>query len=147
MAGNRENAAAGANPIRVRRTHIRWTEEEHRRFLRGIELYGASNVRDIAKNVVLTKTPAQVSSHAQKYFQRQKSGKKARPSIFDIEPVVAQPQNIHDSEPVVEQPQNIHHREPVVEQPHNAELPEQPIQQGLNQPNNIITNDFLANFK
>lgn len=118
-----------------------------RQFLRGVEEYGKSNLTDIAKNVVVTKTPAQVASHAQKYFLRQKSGKRTRPSIHDTEPVVAQPQNIHDSEPVVEQPQNIHHREPVVEQPHNAELPEQPIQQGLNQPNNIITNDFLANFK
>jgi len=105
-----------------------------RQFLRGVEEYGKSNLTDIAKNVVVTKTPAQVASHAQKYFLRQKSGKRTRPSIHDTEPVVAQPQNIHD-------------REPVVAQPHNAELPEHPIQQGLNPPNNIITNDFLANFK
>lgn len=92
-----------------------------RQFLRGVEEYGKSNLTDIAKNVVVTKTPAQVASHAQKYFLRQKSGKRTRPSIHDTEPVVAQP--------------------------HNAELPEHPIQQGLNPPNNIITNDFLANFK
>uniref|UniRef100_K7M779 Uncharacterized protein n=1 Tax=Glycine max TaxID=3847 RepID=K7M779_SOYBN len=101
MAKNRENAAAGANPIHEKRKYTRWTEEEHRQFLRGVEEYGKSNLTDIAKNVVVTKTPAQVASHAQKYFLRQKSGKRTRPSIHDTEPVVAQPQNIHDREPQI----------------------------------------------
>jgi len=30
MAKNRENAAAGANPIHEKRKYTRWTEEEHR---------------------------------------------------------------------------------------------------------------------
>ncbi|KAL1197000.1 Transcription factor DIVARICATA [Cardamine amara subsp. amara] len=69
-----------------RRKGVPWTEEEHRRFLLGLLKYGKGDWRNISRNFVGSKTPTQVASHAQKYYQRQISGAKdkRRPSIHDI---------------------------------------------------------------
>ncbi|XP_076912050.1 transcription factor SRM1-like [Bidens hawaiensis] len=63
-----------------------WTEEEHRLFLIGLQRYGKGDWRSISRNVVVSRTPTQVASHAQKYFLRQNSMKKdrKRSSIHDI---------------------------------------------------------------
>lgn len=57
-----------------------------RLFLIGLKRYGKGDWRSISRNVVITRTPTQVASHAQKYFLRQTSGKKERKrlSIHDI---------------------------------------------------------------
>lgn len=57
-----------------------------RRFLKGLLKYGKGDWRNISRNFVMSKTPTQVASHAQKYFMRQHSGgkDKRRPSIHDI---------------------------------------------------------------
>ena len=57
-----------------------------RRFLLGLLKYGKGDWRNISRNFVVSKTPTQVASHAQKYYQRQLSGAKdkRRPSIHDI---------------------------------------------------------------
>ncbi|KAG2310190.1 hypothetical protein Bca52824_021747 [Brassica carinata] len=63
-----------------------WSENEHKLFLIGLKRYGKGDWRSIARNVVVTRTPTQVASHAQKYFLRQNSVKKERKrsSIHDI---------------------------------------------------------------
>ncbi|KAE8735571.1 Transcription factor MYB1R1 [Hibiscus syriacus] len=63
-----------------------WTLLEHKLFLFGLRKYGKGDWRSIARNVVITRSSAQVASHAQKYYLRLYSGKKARKrsSIHDI---------------------------------------------------------------
>ncbi|CAN6439191.1 unnamed protein product [Victoria cruziana] len=69
-----------------RRKGVPWTEEEHRLFLIGLQKYGKGDWRSISRNAVITRTPTQVASHAQKYYQRLNSVKKEkkRSSIHDI---------------------------------------------------------------
>ncbi|KAG6773645.1 hypothetical protein POTOM_020937 [Populus tomentosa] len=81
-----------------RRKGIAWTEDEHRLFLLGLDKYGKGDWRSISRNFVVTRTPTQVASHAQKYFIRLNSMNKdrRRSSIHDITSVgngdVAAPQ-------------------------------------------------------
>ncbi|XP_042038457.1 transcription factor MYBS1-like [Salvia splendens] len=72
-----------------RRRGIPWTEEEHQLFLMGLNKYGKGDWRSISRYYVVSKTPTQVASHAQKYFRRQTSStpsdrRRRRPSIHDI---------------------------------------------------------------
>ncbi|KAL0915174.1 hypothetical protein M5K25_015574 [Dendrobium thyrsiflorum] len=69
-----------------RKKGVPWTEEEHKRFLIGLKKYGKGDWRNISRNFVVTRTPTQVASHAQKYFIRLNSGTKdkRRASIHDI---------------------------------------------------------------
>lgn len=59
----------------------------------GLQAHGKGDWRNISRNFVISKTPTQVASHAQKYFLRQLSGgkDKKRPSIHDITTVHLQP--------------------------------------------------------
>lgn len=67
----------------------------HRLFLLGLKKYGKGDWRNISRNYVITRTPTQVASHAQKYFIRQHSGgkDKRRASIHDITTV-----NLNDNQ-------------------------------------------------
>ncbi|GFP87648.1 transcription factor divaricata [Phtheirospermum japonicum] len=69
-----------------RKKGVPWTEDEHRRFLLGLQKHGKGDWRNISRNFVISKTPTQVASHAQKYYLRQLAGgkDKRRPSIHDI---------------------------------------------------------------
>ncbi|CAN6463344.1 unnamed protein product [Victoria cruziana] len=77
---------AGSRSDQERRKGIAWTEEEHRLFLLGLEKYGKGDWRSISRNFVISRTPTQVASHAQKYFIRLNSINKdrRRSSIHDI---------------------------------------------------------------
>ncbi|XP_058099592.1 transcription factor DIVARICATA-like isoform X2 [Magnolia sinica] len=77
---------SAGRPDQERKKGVPWTEEEHRQFLRGLQKYGKGDWRNISRNFVITKTPTQVASHAQKFFIRQCSGgkDKRRSSIHDI---------------------------------------------------------------
>ncbi|TXG49300.1 hypothetical protein EZV62_025175 [Acer yangbiense] len=75
-------------------TRTEWTRLEDKLFeealvmlfLIGLKKFGKGDWRSISRNVVVTRTPTQVASHAQKYFLRQNSQKKERKrsSIHDI---------------------------------------------------------------
>ncbi|CAI9275373.1 unnamed protein product [Lactuca saligna] len=69
-----------------RRKGVAWSEDEHRLFLLGLEKYGKGDWRSISRNFVVTRTPTQVASHAQKYFIRLNSmnRERRRTSIHDI---------------------------------------------------------------
>ncbi|MCO5578572.1 hypothetical protein L7F22_032416 [Adiantum nelumboides] len=58
----------------------------YRLFLLGLEKYGKGDWRSISRNFVISRTPTQVASHAQKYFIRLNSINKERrrSSIHDI---------------------------------------------------------------
>ncbi|XP_052174997.1 transcription factor DIVARICATA-like [Diospyros lotus] len=83
-AGKR--GASGRQSEQERKKGVPWTEEEHKLFLLGLKKYGKGDWRNISRNFVITRTPTQVASHAQKYFIRQLSGgkDKRRASIHDI---------------------------------------------------------------
>ncbi|GAB4836585.1 hypothetical protein Ancab_001498 [Ancistrocladus abbreviatus] len=68
---------------------MRWTEDEHRLFLIGLNKYGKGDWRSISRHFVVTRSPTQVASHAQKYFNRQNALSKGRKrsSIHDINAV------------------------------------------------------------
>jgi len=84
MAGD---ALSGKTAEQERRKGIPWTEEEHRSFLLGLTKFGKGDWRSISRSCVISRTPTQVASHAQKYFIRLNSLHKKdrrRPSIHDI---------------------------------------------------------------
>ncbi|KAG4918547.1 hypothetical protein JHK82_055984 [Glycine max] len=62
----------------------RWSEEEHRLFLHGLQKYGKGDWINISR-IIKTRNPTQVASHAQKYFLRQASSNKGkRRNIHDM---------------------------------------------------------------
>nr|XP_043637502.1 transcription factor DIVARICATA-like [Erigeron canadensis] len=92
--------AAGRPLEHERKKGVPWTEEEHKLFLLGLKKYGKGDWRNISRNFVVTRTPTQVASHAQKYFIRQLSGgkDKRRASIHDITTVNLQENNLSSPE-------------------------------------------------
>lgn len=81
-----EDFVPGSSSSRERKKGVPWTEEEHRMFLLGLQKLGKGDWRGISRNYVISRTPTQVASHAQKYFIRQNnvSRRKRRSSLFDI---------------------------------------------------------------
>ncbi|KAG2301236.1 hypothetical protein Bca52824_029887 [Brassica carinata] len=77
-----------------RRKAVPWTPLEHSQFLLGLKEYGKGDWRSISRHVVLTRTPTQVASHAQKYFARLRATNRSRQrhSIHDVN--VAESSNI-----------------------------------------------------
>ncbi|CAM8977118.1 unnamed protein product [Rhodiola kirilowii] len=95
FSGHESNASGGGKgggsgnsnrSEQERRKGIPWTEEEHRLFLLGLDKFGKGDWRSISRNFVISRTPTQVASHAQKYFIRLSSMNRdrRRSSIHDI---------------------------------------------------------------
>jgi len=49
---------------------FKWSAQEHKLFLQGLETHGRGSWKKIHKNFVKTRTCSQVASHAQKHFLR-----------------------------------------------------------------------------
>ncbi|KAK4770366.1 hypothetical protein SAY87_030898 [Trapa incisa] len=77
---------SSSSSCRERKKGVPWTEEEHRMFLLGLQKLGKGDWRGISRSFVISRTPTQVASHAQKYFIRQTcmSRRKRRSSLFDM---------------------------------------------------------------
>ncbi|XP_074581359.1 transcription factor SRM1 isoform X1 [Curcuma longa] len=84
--GDGSHSGKASRAEQERRKGIAWTEDEHRLFLLGLDKYGKGDWRSISRNFVISRTPTQVASHAQKYFIRLNSMNKERrrTSIHDI---------------------------------------------------------------
>ncbi|PSS09703.1 Transcription factor MYB1R1 like [Actinidia chinensis var. chinensis] len=99
-----EDFVPGSSSSRERKKGVPWTEEEHRMFLLGLQKLGKGDWRGISRSYVVSRTPTQVASHAQKYFIRQSnaSRRKRRSSLFDMaaDESVDTPMESHDFFPV-----------------------------------------------
>ncbi|KAI3726806.1 hypothetical protein L1987_66612 [Smallanthus sonchifolius] len=85
-SAGQSSGKASSRAEQERRKGIPWTEEEHRLFLLGLDKFGKGDWRSISRNYVISRTPTQVASHAQKYFIRLNSMNRdrRRTSIHDI---------------------------------------------------------------
>ncbi|XP_054783478.1 transcription factor MYBS3 [Prosopis cineraria] len=86
LSDDPSHASSSANRRGERKKGVPWTEEEHKMFLIGLQKLGKGDWRGISRNFVVSRTPTQVASHAQKYFIRQSNAtrRKRRASLFDM---------------------------------------------------------------
>ncbi|KAK1283783.1 hypothetical protein QJS10_CPB21g01231 [Acorus calamus] len=85
-SSNRNHHSDGGIP-KKKRVPMKWTKDEHMRFLEGLQALGKGEWAGIARDYVVTRKATQVASHAQKYFlyQLKNEGKQHRgSSIFDL---------------------------------------------------------------
>ncbi|KAI9391284.1 hypothetical protein POPTR_007G064600v4 [Populus trichocarpa] len=68
--GDKGKGSNSNDKPKQRKKGVPWTGEEHELFLNGLKKYGKGDWRSISRNCVVTRTPSQVASHAQKYFLR-----------------------------------------------------------------------------
>ncbi|KAL3624043.1 hypothetical protein CASFOL_032859 [Castilleja foliolosa] len=115
VSGGRPSKGGGpSSSDQERRKGIPWTEEEHRLFLLGLDKFGKGDWRSISRNFVISRTPTQVASHAQKYFIRLSSinRERRRSSIHDITSVngdIPSSTNHHHHHHQPQQQQQVNH--------------------------------------
>ena len=64
----------------------RWTKEEHKKFLKGMMIYG--NNWKMVHTIIKTRSSSQARSHAQKYFMRMKKKIKSKYKKFNAENLI-----------------------------------------------------------
>ncbi|MED6162867.1 hypothetical protein PIB30_074496 [Stylosanthes scabra] len=84
-------------PPQDRKKGLTWTEEEHRRFLIGLEKLGKGDWRGISRSFVRTRTPTQVASHAQKHFLRLANNNKRPPPTTSTSKSTIMPHFLHET--------------------------------------------------
>ncbi|KAG8046475.1 hypothetical protein GUJ93_ZPchr0008g12854 [Zizania palustris] len=116
--GREEGYGSDGNEDKRRKRGEAWSEKEHKKFLLGLNKLGKGDWRGISRSYVVSRTPTQVASHAQKYFIRQSNvhRRKRRSSLFDmvIDDSDDQPlfhtssqeveENLEDAQPVITAP-------------------------------------------
>ncbi|KAK7267767.1 hypothetical protein RIF29_20446 [Crotalaria pallida] len=73
-------------PVRISQKRIHYSKDEHRVFLEGINKFSKGEWISISKYLFPSKTPSQITTHAQKCFIRQATctARKKRKNIHDI---------------------------------------------------------------
>lgn len=119
VLGGGKGVGSSKSADQERRKGIPWSEEEHRLFLLGLAKFGKGDWRSISRNFVISRTPTQVASHAQKYFIRLNSinKDKRRSSIHDIT-------SVNNGDTMQQGQQG-----PITGQPALVPIPGQPVQQ------------------
>ncbi|XP_062016901.1 transcription factor DIVARICATA-like [Rosa rugosa] len=132
IGGKRSSSTRPAD--HERKKGVPWTEDEHKLFLMGLKRYGKGDWRNISRNFVVTRTPTQVASHAQKYFIRQHSGgkDKRRASIHDITTVNLSDTRTPSPDNKPPSPPDHHHSAAFPQQPNSARIPPFQWHQGGN---------------
>ncbi|KAL8139499.1 hypothetical protein V2J09_005520 [Rumex salicifolius] len=107
LSDDPNHASCSSNRRAERKKGTPWTSDEHRLFLIGLQKLGKGDWRGISRNFVVSRTPTQVASHAQKFFIRQTnaSRRKRRSSLFDMVPDMGtDPQPVPEEEMLPPQP-------------------------------------------
>mmetsp|Transcript_21023 Transcript_21023/g.66039 ORF Transcript_21023/g.66039 Transcript_21023/m.66039 type:complete len:363 (+) Transcript_21023:190-1278(+) len=86
--GEKEDEEGGSNNEKTGR----WTDEEHTRFLQGLELFGKKWTK--VADIVGTRTTVQVRSHAQKYFQKLEKDRAAPAASGQVDRAAPSPKSV-----------------------------------------------------
>ncbi|KAL1820372.1 hypothetical protein ACET3Z_015241 [Daucus carota] len=127
---------------RLRARPIQWTQKEHKLFLLGLQKLGKGKWKEMSKFYVQTKTPAQITSHAQKFYKRIDNPTpldKRKHSINDIR-FVEDFSSLTDIQPNILSPQSS------MPQNHVHHTIEHPVLNNINHHPNILQNFVPLNY-
>ncbi|CAH2036203.1 unnamed protein product [Thlaspi arvense] len=126
---SREEEKAFKNAIAMHCIEEEITEDQWRKmalFLLGLDKFGKGDWRSISRNFVISRTPTQVASHAQKYFIRLNSMNRdrRRSGIHDITTVNNQAPVVTGGGGQQQQQQQVVKHRPALQQPQTQPQPQ-----------------------